>query len=242
MSKFSTQDIIRFLEGEMEEQERQLFVDELAINKSLQEDLKQYKDISSTLKYSLAPDEGDKAFQSNIKTINRAYFSKRDKKIKILALQKYWYAAAVLLIALLVWAPWNTNLYEQYSATQMVSVAERGDNDQQLLIDATDEFNKENFAEAREKLRILVAQKPDDDMLKFYYGVALLETNEVELAKENFNKVFNGESIFKYDAAFYNALSYLKENNKDKAKEWLLKIDKGSEIYEKAEELLSKLK
>lgn len=241
MSKFSTQDIIRFLDGEMDEQERQNFQDELNSNESLNEDLKLYLDVSSTLKFNLAPDEKDIVLKSDLEHYNKKYFSGEKPKTKIFAIQRYWYAAAVLILGLLLWAPWNKDLYQQYSGAHMVSVAERGDKDQQLLQNATEEFNKENFAEAKEILKQLVAETPNDDMLKFYYGISLLETNDLNLARENFNKVFNGESIFKYDAAFYNALGYIKENNKEKAKEWLLKIDKDADVYEKAEELLGKL-
>src|SRR5690606_38703616 len=183
--------------------------------------------------------EKDAAFKADLKQYNKKYFS--GTKLKIFSIQKYWYAAAILILGLLLWAPWNKDLYQQYSGTQIVSVAERGNNDQQLLQNATDEFNKENFAEAREILKQLIAETPNDDMLKFYYGISSFETNEVELAKENFNKVFNGESLFKYDAAFYNALAYLKPNDKKKAKEWLLKINNDADIYEKAKELLGKL-
>jgi len=239
MSKFSTQDIIRFLDGEMDEQERKNFQDELNSNESLNKDLKLYLDVSSTLKFNLAPDEKDAVFKADLGQYNKKYFG--GTKLKIFSIQKYWYAAAILILGLLLWAPWNKDLYQQYSATQMVSVAERGENDQQLLTTATENFNKENFAAAKEELKVLVAQKPEDDMLRFYYGISLLETDEAKLARENFDKVFSGESIFKYDAAFYNALSYLKENNKEKTKEWLLKIDKDADIYEKGQELLSNL-
>jgi hypothetical protein len=241
MSKFSTQDIIRYLEGEMEEQERISFQEELDSDKSLKVDLELYLDVNATLKSHLAPDQRDHIFNSDLKQYHKKYFSGSKRGVKLFSIQKYWYAAAMLVLGLLLWAPWNKNLYQEYSGTQMVSVAERGENDQQLLIKATDEFNKENFVEAREILKQLVAGKPNDDMLRFYYGISLLETDEAKLARENFDKVYSGESIFKYDAAFYNALSYLKENNKERAKEWLLKIDAESEVYEKGQELLGKL-
>lgn len=241
MSKFSTQDIIRFLEGEMDEQERQLFQEELDNDKSLKEDVKLYENISSTLKYTYAPDSNDVKFKSDLEQHNKRNFSSKKPKTIIISFQKYWFAAAAIVIAVLIWAPWNKNLYDNYSKIEMVAVAERGDNSQQLLISATDEFNKKNFKEAREKLKVLVTEKPDDHMLKFYYGITLLETGEIAFAKENFDKVYSGQSIFKYDAAFYNALAYLKENKKEKAKAWLLKIDKDADIYEKAIEVLSKL-
>lgn len=241
MSRFNIKDIIRFLDGEMEEQEREIFQQELDTNEELKTELKLYTEVSSTLKLNLNPDKKDIAFKDNLKHYTGEYFNTKKQKTKIFVIQKYWYAAAILIVALMVWAPWNKNIYQQYAVTEMVSVAERGDNDQQLLSEATDEFNKRDFVKAKEKLKILVAQKPNDDMLKFYYGVSLLETNEIELARENFNEVYNGESIFKFDAAFYNALSYLKQNDKRAAKEWLNKVDKDADVYEKAQELLSKI-
>ena len=53
--------------------------------------------------------------------------------------------------------------------------------------------------------------------------------------------LYSRVSLFKYDAAFYMALSYLKEKNKPGCKEWLNKIPADAGPYSNAQELLKKL-
>ncbi len=50
-----------------------------------------------------------------------------------------------------------------------------------------------------------------------------------------------GESAFKYEAAFYEALSFLKEKDNGTAKDWLEKIPADAPNYKKAQELMKKL-
>ena len=63
----------------------------------------------------------------------------------------------------------------------------------------------------------------------------------IENARKELMIVYNGVSSFKYDAAFYLALSYLKEKNKADCKNWLNKIPADAGIYNKAQELLKKI-
>jgi hypothetical protein len=241
MSKFDIKDIIRFVDGEMEGEERSSFEQELLLDTDLKKDFDLYMDVHSSLKIKFSTNQNDGAFKANLKQLNNQYFQKAKTPSKIISLKKYWYAAAIVIIGLFLWAPWNQDVYQKYGETNMVSVAERGENDQQLLQEATEAFNKKDFKQAKEKLEVLVAENIEDDMLKFYYGVSLLETNESTLGRKNLEDVFAGESLFKDDAAFYIALSYLKEKDKEQAKEWLLKIDKDADVYEKTIVLLKQL-
>jgi hypothetical protein len=77
--------------------------------------------------------------------------------------------------------------------------------------------------------------------VNFYYGVSLLQTNRIGEAREIFNQLYAGQSAFKFEAAFYQALSFLKEDNKALCREWLQKIPADAPNYNKAQELLKKL-
>ena len=77
--------------------------------------------------------------------------------------------------------------------------------------------------------------------MQFYYAVALLQNGDIEKSRAQLNELYNGESLFKYDAAFYMALSYLKEKDKAICREWLNKIPADAGPYSKAQELLKKL-
>ncbi len=243
MNKFNTQDIIRYVDGEMDTEERKSFEAEILLDLELKTETKLYQSVKATLKADLGSDAKDQAFKANLKEINQKHFAKNQKKTgaKIIAFSKVWYAAAVLVIGLLIWAPWNTNLYDKYADTQMVSFAERGNNDTQNLQQATDAFNAGKYTDATNILAPLLEKKPEDDMLRFYFAVAELENNKVAVARENLSEVYAGESVFKYDAAFYIALSYLKQKNKEECKVWLAKIPADTDVYAKAQKLLKDL-
>ena len=79
-------------------------------------------------------------------------------------------------------------------------------------------------------------------MAMLYCGISLIETGHSEEARNYLLKVFNGESVFKYDAGFYIALSYLKEKKEKECIAWLKKIPADASNYDKAQELIQKLK
>jgi hypothetical protein len=60
-------------------------------------------------------------------------------------------------------------------------------------------------------------------------------------AEKIFTALYNGQSAFKYEAAFYLAVTYLKDGNKAASREWLQKIPADATNYGKAQELLRKL-
>ncbi|MDF2187830.1 tetratricopeptide repeat protein [Paraflavitalea sp. CAU 1676] len=150
-------------------------------------------------------------------------------------------AAAVLIIAIFVWNPFAGNLYDKYADTQMISQVERGSHVDSVLQEATTAFNSKDFTVAAVNLAEVVQNQPDNSYALFYLGVSLLQTDQVTYARAIFEKLFKGESAFKYEACFYEALSFLKDKDKDTAKDWLEKIPADAPNYKKAQELMRKL-
>ncbi len=245
MNKFSEQDVINYEDGQMEANELKAFEEALRQDIALQADLKLYKSIKGTLQSELAPDKEDAEFKANLSQFTQEHFKQKTAKptAKIIAFSKIWYAAAVLVIGLLVWAPWNNNLYSKYNDTEMVSFAERGNNTETLLLEATDAYNSEQYSKAEAILSTLVEEDPKNDMLRFYLGVAQLKSDieDVSMVRSNLLIVANNHSLLKYDATFFMALSYLKEKNKEECIVWLNKIPQDAGVYDKAQELLKKL-
>ncbi|MOA63381.1 hypothetical protein D3C78_1890890 [compost metagenome] len=64
----------------------------------------------------------------------------------------------------------------------------------------------------------------------------------MEEARAVLSKLYDGESVFKYDAAYSIALSYVKQKDNQQALSWLSKIPQGSTNYDKAQELSNKLR
>lgn len=240
--------VARYLEGDMENQEKAQFETSVQTDPELQQLLAEYKDVHLTLKMKLAPDEADKKMEATLSALSKQYFTdaseETDQKTVVVSLKLYlkWMSiAAVLIIGLLVWAPWSANLYEKYAISKEMSVVERGEGGQNNLDQAAQFYNAGDFSAASDLLQKEYTLTPDNSLIAYYYGVTLIETNKTAEARSVLSKIFEGESVFKYDAAYYIALSYVKEKNNHDALIWLTKIPQGTINYDKAQELTKKL-
>ena len=232
----------RYEEGDLTETERIAFEQELLNDVGLQEQLQNYRAIHQSLKMQLANDASDASFKNTLKDFNAQYFAQETKVISFKPALKWMGAiAAVLVVALFVWAPWNGNLYQQYQSNDQMLVAERGEVKETDLAKAAAFYNEKDYTSAKQLLEKLAQQQPANAMIGYYYGQTLLQTNEIVQGRTKLTAVYNGESVFKYDSAYAIALSYLKTNEKENCKTWLLKIPLGNIHYPQAKDLLEKL-
>lgn len=252
--------VARYLEGDMEPQERQDFETLLQKDAQLQEMQASYKDIHQTLKMKIAPRGEDLQLQNTLSAMNEQYFkaSSADaedhllrkpadevKVAKVVSMKSYlkWVSiAAVLVIGLFVWAPWSASLYDQYSFSKQMSVAERGADQQNPMAKAAALYNNGDYAEARKILQQEYMMNPQNPLLAYYFAITLIETGQAYEARTVLINLYNGESVFKYDSAFYVALSFVKQDDKAQAVVWLSRIPKENGNYEKAQSLMQKLK
>jgi tetratricopeptide (TPR) repeat protein len=123
----------------------------------------------------------------------------------------------------------------------MPAIAERGATTDSLLKSAVTNFNNKKFAEAIPAFETILKDSSQNAFVQYYYGIALLQNNNIEKARIQLTALYYGGSIFKNDAAFYIALSYLKEKNIVVCKDWLNKIPTDNATWFKAKELLKKL-
>lgn len=245
MSTFNYDDIARYAEGEMEAGERLSFEEALAVDTSLQQKLAMYREVHASLQQHFGKDEQQEQLQHSLQELRSEFFKGAANPGKVVSFRRYFRAitavAAIVIAILFIWEPWRSDLFGEYAATQMVAPVERGENTETLLQEAAVAFNKEDFSTAAGLLQTAVQQQPDNSFAQFYYGVALLQTNRLDEARGIFSRLFQGASVFKYEAAFYQALTYLKEDNKQACRQWLQKIPADAGNYSKAQSLLEKL-
>lgn len=238
--------VARYLEGDMEPQEKQEFETLLSSDPELQELKAYYINAHQSLKMKIAPDEADQKLAATLAALGKQHFKNEgaEQSPRIVSLQPYikWLSvAAVLIIGLLVWAPWSANLYEKYAISKEMSVVERSDNGQNTLEKAAGFYNSRDYAAAEKLLQEVYKQEPANSLAAYYYSVSLIETGKEDEARAVLSKLYEGESVFKYDAAYYIALSYVKQKDNQQALSWLSKIPQGSTNYDKANELSNKL-
>jgi hypothetical protein len=231
----------RYVEGDMDEAENADFEMRMQNDVELQQHLKDYRHIHQSLKMQLAPDQQDLAFKETLRQTGPAYFEM--PKVVSFKTNLKWLSgvAAVLIVGLLVWAPWRSNLYQTYNNDTKMLVTERGAEKTTDLDRAAAFFNDKKYKEAQDLLAKLTLQQPGNAMVSYYYGLTLIETNTLSEGRSTLTQVYNGESAFKYDAAYAMAMSYLKEDKKEDCKAWLKKIPSGTTHYQKAIALLEKL-
>jgi len=244
MHTYNHEAIARYITGEMSGTELQAFEATLQQDISLQKSVAQYREVLDTLQYKLEPDEKERALTHTLRTMNDTYFG--NNKAKVVPIRHYWKyisgIAAAAVIFLIVWLqPWQQDLYKEYGQIQMVATAERGTDTDTLLQQAAILFNQGNFAGAQKYLQEATEQAPENPLTGFYYAVTLIATNDLTQARQLLTPIYNGSSVVKYDAAFFMALSYLKEKQYADTRLWLEKIPAGTSRYAAAQELLKKI-
>lgn len=236
--------VARYLEGDMEVDERSAFEQELSADAELQSLVGEYQDLHQTLKMHLAPTAADLEVAGTLKNLNEQYF-KPEQTGHTIPIRKYlqWFSvAAVLVIGLLIWAPWSASLYEKYGISKEMSVAERGDAEPGDLEKAAEHYNLKEFDKAVSLLSGLHQKDPENALVSYYYGMSLIEKGDGNAGRDVLTKLYSGESVFKYDAAYSIGLSYVKSGDKKMAADWLSRVPEESNNYELAKELLTKIK
>ncbi len=244
MSQYTFDDIARYAEGLMETTERQLFEAALNSDPALQEQLALYHEVHSKMSGQFGRNKEQEALQATLQSMRQEFFPQQ-AGARVVRLRFYLRSAvavaAIAIIALFVWQPWKTDLYQEYSETRMIASVERGGETDSILQQATVVFNKKDFTQAAKLLAMVTIKEPDNSFAAFYYGVALMQTGRTEEARKMFTQLFDGSSAFKYEAAFYMALSYLKEKDRENCARWLERINADAGNYQKAQSLKKKI-
>lgn len=253
MKEFNYDMINRYLDAEMTAEEQHTFELQMQQDPDLRTEVVLIKDVNATLKIKLHPAENELALRNTLKEMKAEYFETRGAKAKIIPLsQRRWMTAiaAMFIMALLltIWQPWKReDLYQQYAAIQMPGIAERGPAADSLLKSAVENFNNKKFAEAIPVFETVLNNSIRDSagvknrFIQYYYAIALLQNDEVKKSRSQLEDLIYSASIFRNDATYYMALSYLKEKNTAACKEWLNKIPTDTEAWFKAQKLKQKL-
>ena len=162
-----------------------------------------------------------------------------------------WYVAAsiVLLIGIGSMAyygfsgPNYDNLFDNNFQTYPNTVFEitRGESVESLERDAFAAYELKDYKTAIEKFD-KISEYDKKEYLDFYSGLSYLNLNELENAKESFQKVISANSSFVDESHWYLALIYLKEKDNTNAVNTLQQIVAKYDYKKvRAEELLKEL-
>ncbi len=249
MSALDYDKISLYVDNDMTAGERQDFEQLLRDDEELKKEVELYREVNESLKNQLHPGEGELALKDTIQNLRGKYFSTSDVQERPLAktarIRSFTWiaaAAAILIIALFVWAPWSQpDTFRQFASIEMPGLTERGGTSDSIQKSITKRFNEKKFAETIPQFETLLSTDTANSFLHFYYAIALLETDQLSKSRIELTQLYNGTSVFRYEAAFYIALSYLKDKNETTCKEWLNKIPADAPVFSKAQRLLKEL-
>jgi len=240
MATYDKSYMIRYLEGELTPEERAGFEAALQSDPALVAELAECRELMETLRQRLPQDDTKAALRRSMQELNRVHFK---RGAKLVSFKRYYTGvaavAAIIILAVVLWP--RGDYMDRWGATQMLSSSERGDNTDTLLQQASVYFNNKQFDKALPLLEKAVAVDSSNTMALFYRGVTKLHTHAIDAGRRDLERVYGSESVFRYEAAFYVAISYAQEKNTAVAKEWLQKIPEGTAVSEKAGELRKKM-
>ncbi|MCO5935909.1 hypothetical protein NAF17_10175 [Mucilaginibacter sp. RB4R14] len=114
-----------------------------------------------------------------------------------------------------------------------MSVIERGEGTPTNLEKAAAYYNKKDYAEAEKLLAKEYAANPKNSIAA-YYSITLIQDKQEAKGRVILQQLYQGESVFKYDAAYQIALSFVKQKQPENAKKWLKNVSPVTSNYSKA--------
>lgn len=230
----------QYLQGELSEKARLDFEKQLSENKALASEFETFKEVQIQLetKFDFAADR--EAFTANLKTISKEHFKAADNS-KVISIKPWTYlvaASVVLLLGLFLFNPSKPS-FEDYNQYENAYLTERGDEIANLK-QAEIAFNAKNYKAAIPLFETVLKENKSAE-IQYFYGVSLLEDNQIQKAETVFNEIKSGNSIYKNKAIYALALAKLKQKDYQSCKEILLTIPSDYEHYDKVHELLDKL-
>jgi hypothetical protein len=241
-----TRMIETYLDGSISKEEREKTETLIASNEEFAAEIQLYKNINDAIL-----DDRAFEFRNNIITLfddKKAYVIHEQKPF--MRYLKYPVAAVILaLIGLSLFQILTLKepgeLYSLYYKPYESDISTRS------VINSSDKtqmsyilYQERNFETSFDILEKYLSVHQDDMTARFYYALNAIELNENELAISELKSIEdNAISPFALHARWYLALIYLRSDQPEKAKKYLLQLSDTENLYsDKATKILKKLK
>lgn len=241
--------LVQYLDGELNEIEKQQLIEKLKKDPSLRERIDLIKDVDA-----LIGDKQLEKFEESLKEVEAMYHKKKEVPApatrKMVALQ---IAAAIIILVsaatyfLFVKNNGNTSSDELFAAyyqklpADFTTRSEGVPNDG--FVTAIQLYNENKYKEAITEFNKVVMADPSNNAAKLFLGICYTETQQFTNATNYFKKIIDQEDpIFQEHASWYLSLCYIKTHETGKARQLLSNLVSTRSFYmAQASELLKKL-
>lgn len=229
----------KYLGNDLSAEEKTNFEKQLSLDSELASAFEIFKELNLHLENKFGNEMELNAFKMNLESISEAHF--KTKKSKVVAFKPWQYAIAASVAVLVgLFVSQNVNpSFDDYNTPEMATFVERGDVNENLRL-AQDAFNAKNYKAAISYFEgVLNSNKSAE--IQYFYAVSLLQDDQFQKAEANLDELQFGNSIYKYKASWYLALSKLKQKEYQSCKGILVTIPEDFEDYDQVQELLNEL-
>lgn len=242
--------IIRYLDGEVIGEEKQLFEKELETDNSLKQTLRLVQEVDQTIS-----DEKLLTYVEKLKQAQAIVSSEENHRSKVRFLTN-WKILAAASVALLLGIsvlfnfyhnrPSNDKVFASFYQRYEADLITRSDAPSEVsdLIKAIQLYDKGNYQEAITKFEAIIKLDATNTAARFFIGVSFIEMKNFSKAIENLNYVVaQNDTVFIEHAEWYLALCYIKMNRTSLAMPLLHKIANSNTFYKvMASDILRKMK
>jgi len=257
-----TDKIERYLNDEMQPQERRDFELQLQNDEELKNNFDLYNSINNTMKAEEVSDDENK-LKATLQQLNRKYIL-QGSKLKHGNFRKWIAAAAAVVIIVLGTVYFLSDksmsaekLYAANADHAPIKIQLRGNTADSLAGMAADKFNNKQYNGALPLLQAYLKQQsdsaaltlpqaylkqlPGDIQMRFSLGICYLELDRFADAEQIFSAIAAGQTAYAETANWYLALTALKQKDITKCRSILNSIPPTSAWFTKAKALFEKL-
>lgn len=240
--------IQKYLNGALEEPEKQAFQERLKVDTAFKEVFTFRKSVDIFFK----KETGLPVLEAQFETFGKEFFvesaTEQQTKAKVIPMYKkpIWIAlgavaASIALILLLYIPSLHKDLYQQYAVHQSINLVEKSDTTTSIA-QAESYFNKGNYDQAYPSLKEYLQANTENQRAQLALGISALELGKQEEAISIFTTIHEGTSLLKASGTWYLALAYVKQKEFEKAKTLLLQIpNTDALLYQNAQALIREL-
>lgn len=232
-----------YLANELDAEVKAEFENRLAEDSDFKTEFETYKELSEHLQHEFSNAEARAEVTSTIEKLGDDYFAETNSDKTSKGFNRSYLAIAASIVIIIGFFGYNwfsVPTYSDYNNYGDINLTVRG-TQTEALKNAETAFNEGDYAEANVYFNKILKANPDNVDVQFYKGIALIETEKYGEADRILSALANGNSVYKYEATWYRALSQLKQKDTDGAIAILETIPQEADVYEKAQQLLKKL-